>query len=162
MVSRDQFADSIAENITKLQMSMDLLRSVSLVDVTNENNMCIVHLEDDTNLDNNIKYFDAWQLVSNRGAFFLNLDHNCLPVQKLLSEDNDKTTPIHFLVRNTTIPILKRRIHLITMYYNHLLYYNLLDADDDDYIHFEDLTPSHVAMCACLGYTPVNCIQIQD
>ena len=97
-------------------MSMDLLRSVTLLDVTNENDMCIVHLEDDTNLDYNIKYCDAWQLVSNRAAYFLNLDHNCLPVQKLLSEDNDKSIPIHFLVRNTKIPILKRRMHLLTMW----------------------------------------------
>ena len=140
---------------------MNILRSVSLADITNDNHMCIVDLQDDTNLDKNIKYFDARPLIAGeRVPVYLNIDHNCDQVQFFLSEENNHTTAIYFVVRNATIPILKRRMHLLTMFYNHLISYKLLV--DDDYINFPDLVAAIVALCVCNYNCPINCIDNRD
>ena len=108
-------------------------------------------------IDQNINYLDAWPLISvGKLPVFLNIDHNCDQVQFFLSVDNNNTNAILFLVRNATIPILKRRMHLLMMFYNHLKASNVLE--DDVFINFSDLLAATVTLCPCGYICPVNCI----
>ena len=48
-------------------------------------------------------------------------------------------------------------MHLVTILYNHFMYYDLLE--DHDYIHFLDLVVEIVALCECNYETHVNSIE---
>ena len=89
-------------------------------------------------------------------AIYLNIDHNCDQVQFFLSEENNNPLAIYYLVRNATIPILKRRMHLLMMFYNHLQVSDVLE--DGAFVNFSDLLASYVEMCACGYVYNVNCI----
>ena len=129
---------------------------MSLDAITNDN-WCIVDLQDETNLDQNIKYFDAKPL-SEKVPMYLNIDHNCNEVQSFFTEENNNPSSnfVYFLVRNATIPILKRRMNLLLMFFNHLHICQVLE--EDEVVSFNDFDSSHIEFCLCGEPYHANCI----
>ena len=151
--SHIHFVNSIAQIEPKLYAAMDMLKAVSLDAITNDN-WCIVDLQDETNLDQNIKYFDARPLIApQKVPIYLNIDHNCNAVQSFFSEENNNPSPnvVYYLVRNATIPILKRRINLLYMFFNHLHISQVLE--EDEVVSFNDFDSSHIEFCFVASLT---------
>ena len=156
--SHIHFVNSIAQIEPKLYAAVEMLRAVSLDAITNDN-WCIVDLQDETNLDQNIKYFDAKPLIAREKVpIYLNIDHNCNEVQSFFSEENNNPSSnvVYFLVRNATIPILKRRINLLLMFFNHLHICQVLE--EDEVVSFNDFDSSHIEFCLCGKPYHANCI----
>ena len=155
--SHIHFVNSIAQIHPKLYAAVEMLRAVSLDDITNDN-WCIVNLQDETNLDENITYFDVKPL-SDKVPRYVNIDHNCNEVQAFFSEENNYPSLnfVYFLVRNATIPILKRRLNLLSMFFNHLILYQLLGQDED--LTYNDFDSSLIEFCLCGVPYNANCIQ---
>ena len=110
------------------------------------------------NLDQNIKFFDAKPL-SEKVPRYLNIDHNCNEVQAFFTEENNNPSSnvVYFLVRNATIPILKRRLNLLSMFFNHLILYQLLGQDKD--LTYNDFDSSLIEFYLCGVPYNANCIQ---